>query len=130
MQVFVNFFLCTLVPRSYHARILKHQYYYIVCLRLTFYHPIEVQTLLRELFTYFLSMHVDPRSSRERTIRCKYYHLITPPLRKVVTVSPSMYVMQSYHYILLKCKYYHFLVHSAESLSPCSVQILGGASCC
>ena len=60
-----------LVLRSYHERILKHQYYYIVCLMWMFYHPIQVQTLLRKLFTYFLSMHVDPRSSHERTIRCK-----------------------------------------------------------
>ena len=49
----------------------KHQYYYIVCLMWMFYHPIQVQTLLRKLFNYFLSMHVDPRSYHERTIRCK-----------------------------------------------------------
>ena len=123
MQGVVEFFLCTLVPRSYHGGILKHQYYHIVCLMLMFYHPIEVQTLLCKLFTYLLSMHVDPRSSHERTIRRKYYHFITPPLRKLVTVSPCMYVLQSCHYILLKCKYYYFLVHRAESLSPCSGQI-------
>ena len=98
VQVVVNFFLCTLVPRSCHERILKHQYYYIVCLMWTFQHPIEVQALLRELFTYILSMHVDPRSSLERTILCKYYLFRTPPLRKLVTFSPSMYLMQSYHY--------------------------------
>ena len=87
-----------LVLRSYHERILKHQYYYIVCVMWMFCHPIQVQTLLHKLFTYFLSMHVDPRSSLERTILCKYYHFRNPPLRKLVTFSPSMYLMQSYHY--------------------------------
>ena len=95
----------------------------------SFQHPVEVQAVLRELFTYILSMHVDPRSSPERTILCKYYLFRTPPLRKLVTFSPSMYLMQSYHYTT-QMQSYHFWVHSAQSLSPCGVQILGGASCC